>query len=84
MDLLNAAVKTFALPEDGHECSKHVEDSSVTYILLMNKELYIKLYIKGRSVRVRKISPPPGFDSRTVKPVASRYTDWAIPVHARR
>jgi len=23
--------------------------------------------------------PPPGFDLRTVKPVASRYTDWAIP-----
>ena len=25
--------------------------------------------------RVRKISPPPGFDPRTVQPVASRYTD---------
>ena len=25
-----------------------------------------------------KISPPPGFDPRTVQPVASRYTDWAI------
>ena len=23
--------------------------------------------------------PPQGFDSRTVQPVASRYTDWAIP-----
>jgi hypothetical protein len=22
--------------------------------------------------------PPPGFDPRTVQPVASRYTDWAI------
>jgi hypothetical protein len=29
--------------------------------------------------RVRKISPPPGLDPRTVQPVASRYTDWAIP-----
>jgi hypothetical protein len=29
----------------------------------------------GRSGRVRKISPPPDFDSRTVQPVASRYTD---------
>jgi hypothetical protein len=27
---------------------------------------------KGRSGRVRKISPPPGFDRRTVHPVASR------------
>ena len=30
---------------------------------------------QGRSGRVRKISPPPGFDPRTVQPVASRYTD---------
>ena len=36
---------------------------------------------KGRSGRVRKISasPGPGFDPRTVQPVASRYIDWAIP-----
>jgi len=32
----------------------------------------------GRSGKVWKISPPPGFDPRTVQPVASRYTDWAI------
>ena len=35
----------------------------------------------GRSGRVRNISPPLGFDPRTVQPVASRYTDWAIPIH---
>jgi hypothetical protein len=29
---------------------------------------------QGWSGRVRKISPPPGFDPRTVQPVASRYT----------
>jgi hypothetical protein len=34
---------------------------------------------QGQSGRVRKISPPPGFDPRTVQPVASRYADWAIP-----
>ena len=34
---------------------------------------------QGRSGRVQKISPPPGFDPRTVQPVASRYTDCAIP-----
>ena len=34
---------------------------------------------QGRSGRVRKISSPPGFDSWTVQPVASSYTDWAIP-----
>jgi hypothetical protein len=32
--------------------------------------------------RCGKISPPPGFDLRTVQPVASRYTDWATrPTH---
>ena len=34
---------------------------------------------QNRSGRVRKISPPPGFDPRTLQPVASHYTDWAIP-----
>ena len=32
---------------------------------------------QGRSGQVRKISPPPGFDPRTVQPVASHYTDNA-------
>ena len=31
---------------------------------------------QGRSGRVRKLSPPPGFDPRVVQPVASRYTDY--------
>jgi hypothetical protein len=34
--------------------------------------------LQGRSGRVWKTSPPPGFDPRTVQAVASRYTDWAI------
>jgi len=29
---------------------------------------------QGRSGQVRKISPSPGFDPRTVQPVGSRYT----------
>ena len=36
---------------------------------------------QGRSGRMRKTSPPPVFDPRTVQPVASRHTDWAIPAH---
>ena len=32
---------------------------------------------QGRSGRVRKTSPPPELDPRTVQPVASRYTDYA-------
>jgi hypothetical protein len=36
---------------------------------------------QGWSVQVQKIVPATGFDSRTVQPVASRYTDWAIPAH---
>jgi hypothetical protein len=31
---------------------------------------------QGRSGQVRKISPPPRFDPRTVQPVVSLYTDW--------
>jgi hypothetical protein len=34
---------------------------------------------QGRSERVWKISPLPGFGPRTVQPVASRCTDYAIP-----
>jgi hypothetical protein len=37
--------------------------------------------LQDRSGRVRKISLPPGFDPRTIQPVASRYTDWAISAH---
>jgi hypothetical protein len=32
---------------------------------------------QGRSGQVQKISPPPGFDPRTVQPIASHYTDRA-------
>ena len=35
---------------------------------------------QGRSGRVRKISPHTGIRSPDFQPVASRYTDWAIPV----
>jgi hypothetical protein len=35
---------------------------------------------QGQSGRVWKISPPPGFDPRTVQPVASRYTDWELNI----
>jgi hypothetical protein len=34
-----------------------------------------------RSGRVRKISPPPAFDPRTIQPGASRSTGYAIPAH---
>jgi hypothetical protein len=37
---------------------------------------------QSRAGQVRKISPPPGFDARTVQPVVSRYTDWAIPARS--
>jgi hypothetical protein len=36
---------------------------------------------QAESGRVRTISPPPEFDPRTFKPVASRYTEWAIEAH---
>ena len=38
---------------------------------------------QGRSGQVRKISPLPRFDSRTVQAVASRYTDWATRANGK-
>jgi hypothetical protein len=38
---------------------------------------------QGLSERMQKFSPLPGFDPRTVQPVASRYIDYAIPAHGR-
>jgi hypothetical protein len=32
---------------------------------------------------VENFGPPPGFDPQTIQPVASRYTDWAIPALTR-
>jgi len=34
---------------------------------------------QGQSGETLKISPPPGFNPRTVQPIASCYTDHAIP-----
>jgi hypothetical protein len=34
---------------------------------------------QGRSGRVQKILPQPRFNPRTFQPVASRYTEYAIP-----
>ena len=50
------------------------------------KEIQCPFYMRlagpqGRSGRVRKISPPPGFYPLTVQSIASRYTDWATPAH---
>ena len=39
---------------------------------------------QGQSGHVRKISPPTWFDPRTVQPLTSSYTDWAIPAHSAR
>jgi hypothetical protein len=36
---------------------------------------------QGWSRPVLKISPPPGFNPWTIQPVASRYTDYAIPAN---
>jgi len=33
---------------------------------------------QGRSGRVQKISPPKWFARRTIQPIVSHYTNWAI------
>jgi hypothetical protein len=38
---------------------------------------------QDRSGLMRKTSPPPGFDPRTIQPVASRYTDYATRLTLR-
>ena len=38
---------------------------------------------QSRSGRMRKNSPPPGFDPRTVQSVARRYTDRALADHSK-
>jgi len=35
----------------------------------------------GLSGRLKKISPPPGFDPQTVQSVSSLHTDYAIPAY---
>jgi hypothetical protein len=51
------------------------------------QHLVPSLYPRKDSVPVyrrlgeQKIPPPPEFNLRTVQPVASHYTDWAIPAH---
>jgi hypothetical protein len=55
-------------------------------LLYSRREAWYPFYRKlggpqDRCKRVRKISPPPGFDPRTVHLVASRYTDLAIAAH---
>jgi hypothetical protein len=47
-----------------------------------NYPLYSRLgEPQGLSGQVWKISPPLGFDHRTVQVVSSRYTDYVIPAH---
>jgi hypothetical protein len=54
-----------------HATGKETGD---TYYRMLNA-------LQDRSGRVRKISPPAGFDSRAFQFLASRYTDCAIPAH---
>ena len=39
--------------------------------------------LQGQRGRMRKISPPTGFDLRIFRSVASRYTDYSIPAHLK-
>ena len=73
----------FKLGQDMDDCPRH--PPAVLPLEKKNSyELCSKLGgLQGLSGRVRKISPPPGFDPQTVNPVASRYTNWAI-VEQRR
>jgi hypothetical protein len=63
--------------------------NATTRPFVLGKEIQCPSYmrlggIQGRCGRVRKFSAAPGFDPRTVHPVASRYTVWTIPAHWMR
>jgi hypothetical protein len=60
---------------------------SPSWLQYLLKETRYPLYRRPggpqvRSGRMLKISPSPGFDPRTVQPVAIRYIDWVIRSHA--
>jgi len=38
---------------------------------------------QGQSGQAWKISPPPGFDPRTIQPIASHYTDYTYTVQIK-
>jgi hypothetical protein len=67
---------TSALVEDGWSASRPGSFTPGKDLVPIVQEAG---WAPGWSGRVRKISLPPGFDPRTVQPMASRYTDWAIP-----
>jgi hypothetical protein len=57
--------------------------------LTTGKETRYPLYRRlggrqGQSGRMQKISSPPGSNPRTVQPVVSRYTGYAIPAYLRK
>ena len=64
---------TSAVDGDGVDGQRHAPVTLPSYknLYTLCKRLSGR---QGRSGRLRKISRPPEYDSRTVQPVASRYT----------
>jgi hypothetical protein len=58
---------------DQRQAPAAVPSGKTRYLLLGGSQ--------GRSGRVLKISPLPGFDPQTVQRMASRYVDYPIPAH---
>jgi hypothetical protein len=60
-------------------------DSPATLLPGKNKvpNLLEARWAAGPVWMARKISPPPGFNPRTIQPLANRYSDYAIPVLAK-
>ena len=69
-----SSVLSLTLAFDGDRWSK-----SHTGSFTSRKDTWYPLWTldapQGQSEREWKISPPPGFNTQTVQPVASRYTD---------
>ena len=65
----------------GRDSSGQRRHWDVHYEKEKEQEHWRKRKRQKKRERAWRISPRPEFDPRTVKPVASRYIDWAIPSH---
>jgi hypothetical protein len=62
--------------------------NATPWLLYTGKEIHYPLCrrvdrLQGWSGWVRNILPPMWFNSRTIQPIVSHYTEYAIPVHRR-
>ena len=77
--LMYSSTPSLTLPLEGVYGQCHVPTTSP---LRKRPDTHCRGWVGPKeSGQVQKISPSPGFDPRTVQPVASRYAGYVIPAH---